>query len=149
MLPFLAAVRPSAFLGERFIADLPNHRHSPIEASSLLLGGIKARYLQQLPTNCVWLGPPPRDNGRIGEVHGQKNARVRGGPIPSDRIRNPAERTRTPIPPKALYCGCLPRLASALYHQSTRNISALFSLWLEGGGLFYDEVEKSLAKLHT
>ncbi len=54
---------------------------------------------------------------------------------------NPDERG-PPISPKALYRWCLPRLASALYHQSTRNISAILSL-LEWDLLFYDMMLKS------
>ena len=124
---FLAAVRPSAFLGERFIADLPNHRHSPIEASASL----PAVPRPGICNNCqpIAFGSDHHRGITVGVGPWPKKCSRAWWPDPFRSHPKPAETNADPQShPKALYRGCLPRLARALYHQSTRNISSILSL---------------------
>lgn len=86
-----SALRSTVPPHERLIADLSNHQQTTTGTPSLPLGGIKAQYLEQLDTNCVWEGPTLRGNGRSQWPKKVTMLRIRGRTLGSDPELNRAE----------------------------------------------------------
>lgn len=83
--------RPTVSPPKRLIADLSNHQQATTSTSVLPLWDIKAQYLEQLDTNCVWAGPTLGGNGRSQWPKKVTMLRIRGRTLGSDPELNRAE----------------------------------------------------------